>query len=78
MVLHPECQARAQAEIDKIVDGDRLPEFHDRESLPYVEGILQETLRRVALKLHFDSATALTFFGLIRWRPAVPMGVLRI
>ncbi|KNZ78681.1 O-methylsterigmatocystin oxidoreductase [Termitomyces sp. J132] len=45
MVLHPECQKRAQREIDTIVGLGRLPQFQDRESLPYVECILQETLR---------------------------------
>jgi len=45
MVLHPECQAKAQKEIDSVVGGARLPEFGDREDLPFVEGILQETLR---------------------------------
>ncbi|KAJ6472477.1 cytochrome P450 [Mycena sanguinolenta] len=45
MVLHPECQSRAQQEIDLVVGDMRLPEFSDREDLPFVEGILQETLR---------------------------------
>ncbi|KAG6811839.1 hypothetical protein H0H92_005570 [Tricholoma furcatifolium] len=35
MLLHPECQARAQQEIDSIVGSDRLPEFEDRNSLPW-------------------------------------------
>ncbi|KAJ7881743.1 cytochrome P450 [Mycena olivaceomarginata] len=45
MILHPECQAKAQKEIDSVVGDLRLPEFGDRGSLPFVEGILQETLR---------------------------------
>ncbi|KAJ7340715.1 cytochrome P450 [Mycena albidolilacea] len=45
MVLHPECQAQVQKEIDSVVGGARLPEFGDREDLPLVEGVLQETLR---------------------------------
>jgi hypothetical protein len=45
MILHPECQAKAQEEIDSVVGDLRLPEFGDRGSLPFVEGILQETLR---------------------------------
>lgn len=44
MVLHPEVQQRAQAEIDEVV-GDRLPEFTDRDSLPYIDWIIQEVLR---------------------------------
>ncbi|KAJ6472466.1 cytochrome P450 [Mycena sanguinolenta] len=45
MALHPEVQAKAQREIDLVVSDMRLPEFHDREDLPLVECILQETLR---------------------------------
>ncbi|KAJ7713995.1 cytochrome P450 [Mycena metata] len=45
MVLHPECQKRAQEELDAVVGAARLPHFGDRGSLPYIECILQETLR---------------------------------
>ncbi|KAG5729423.1 O-methylsterigmatocystin oxidoreductase [Termitomyces sp. T112] len=45
MVLYPECQAKAQEEIDAVVGSDRLPDFHDRKSLPYLECLVQETLR---------------------------------
>jgi hypothetical protein len=45
MVLHPECQIRAQEEIDMVIDPSRLPEFDDRGSLHFVECVLQETLR---------------------------------
>ncbi|KAJ8592279.1 cytochrome P450 [Rhizopogon salebrosus TDB-379] len=45
ILLHPEVQAKAQAEIDRVVGKDRLPAFHDRQALPYVDAILRETLR---------------------------------
>ncbi|KAG1855552.1 cytochrome P450 [Suillus subluteus] len=45
MVLYPDVQRRAQAEIDSVIGRDRLPTFEDRASLPYVESILRETLR---------------------------------
>ncbi|KAG2076072.1 cytochrome P450 [Suillus decipiens] len=45
MILHPEAQAKAQAEIDRVVGKDRLPNFDDRQALPYVEAIFRETLR---------------------------------
>ncbi|KAG2358316.1 cytochrome P450 [Suillus spraguei] len=45
MVLHSAVQGRAQAKIDFVVGGDRLPTFEDRASLPCVESIPRETLR---------------------------------
>ncbi|KAJ7141530.1 cytochrome P450 [Mycena filopes] len=45
MVLHPECQATAQKELDSALGGSRLPEFGDRENIPYIDCIVQETLR---------------------------------
>jgi hypothetical protein len=37
MLLNPDAQARAQAEIDLIVGTERLPTFEDRPSLPYTK-----------------------------------------
>ena len=45
MVLHPDVQAKAQADIDRVVCQDRLPDFDDRPALPYLDVILHETLR---------------------------------
>ena len=45
LVLHPECQAKAQEEMDRVLGGVRLPQFEDRASLPYMEWLLQETYR---------------------------------
>ncbi|KAI9571684.1 cytochrome P450 [Boletus coccyginus] len=47
MVLYPDVQAQAQAEIDSVIgEGlQRLPHWEDRASLPYVEAVLKETLR---------------------------------
>ncbi|KIJ19362.1 hypothetical protein PAXINDRAFT_7846 [Paxillus involutus ATCC 200175] len=45
MMLHPEVQVRAQAEIDSVVGTERLPDFEDRPALPYVDALLRETLR---------------------------------
>ncbi|KAI6122251.1 cytochrome P450 [Pisolithus croceorrhizus] len=45
MVLFPETQVKAQEEIDRVVGNDRLPEFKDRQSLPYVEAVFLEILR---------------------------------
>jgi cytochrome P450 len=45
MVLHPDVQAKAQADIDRVVGKDRLPDFNDRPMLPYMDAIMRETLR---------------------------------
>ncbi|KAF9244244.1 cytochrome P450 [Melanogaster broomeanus] len=41
----PKSKKRAQAEIDDVIGMDRLPNFDDRLSLPYVEAVLRETMR---------------------------------
>ncbi|KAF7357563.1 O-methylsterigmatocystin oxidoreductase [Mycena sanguinolenta] len=45
MALHPEIQKKAQAEIDTVIGTDRLPEFEDRPSLPFVEALYREVMR---------------------------------
>nr|BAL05096.1 cytochrome P450 [Phanerodontia chrysosporium] len=45
MAKYPDVQKKAQAEIDRVVGRDRLPEVGDRDSLPYTWAILQETMR---------------------------------
>ncbi|TFK48004.1 cytochrome P450 [Heliocybe sulcata] len=45
MAMHPQVQARAQAELDAVVGPDRLPDFDDRPNLPYVNAILKELTR---------------------------------
>ncbi|KAG1805788.1 cytochrome P450 [Suillus subaureus] len=45
MMLYPEVQKHAQAEIDVIVGQDQFPAFKDREKLPYIGALIQELLR---------------------------------
>ncbi|CAE6500445.1 unnamed protein product [Rhizoctonia solani] len=45
MVRHPEVQTRAQEEIDRVTNSQRLPSMADRDSMPYVRCIVQEVLR---------------------------------
>ncbi|KAG2128053.1 cytochrome P450 [Suillus bovinus] len=45
MTLYPDVQKKAQAEIDAVVGTDRLPSFADRDSLPYIEALVKESLR---------------------------------
>ncbi|KAF9265959.1 cytochrome P450 [Marasmius fiardii PR-910] len=45
MVCYPECQEKAQKEIDTVVGDGRLPDLSDRGSLPYCEAIVKEAFR---------------------------------
>ena len=45
MAMHPEAQTKAQQELDAVVGPDRLPEFSDLASLPYLRAALKETQR---------------------------------
>ncbi|KAJ7823789.1 cytochrome P450 [Mycena olivaceomarginata] len=45
MAVNAEVQRVAQAEIDSVVGIDRLPDFIDRERLPYITALMKETIR---------------------------------
>ncbi|KAI9437411.1 cytochrome P450 [Lactarius psammicola] len=45
LILYPEVQKRAQAELDSVVSRDRLPTFDDKPRLPYIEAISKEIIR---------------------------------
>ncbi|KAJ3810819.1 cytochrome P450 [Lentinula aff. lateritia] len=45
MVMYPEVQVKAQAELDRVVGRDRLPNFDDMQHLPYIRAIIKEALR---------------------------------
>ena len=45
MLQHPEILRKAQEEIDTVVGTSRLPTFSDRPNLPYVEAVVNETMR---------------------------------
>jgi len=45
IINNPHVQARAQKELDEVVGTSRLPDFSDRENLPYIDAILSEGLR---------------------------------
>lgn len=66
MALHPEVQAKAQAEIDKVIGNERLPRVEDKESLPYVSAVMQEVFRwhpavKLGAKDCFPQALTLIF-----------------
>ncbi len=45
LVLFPQVQRRAQAELDAVIGRDRLPMFDDRPRLPYIEAFCKELMR---------------------------------
>lgn len=45
MVMHPDIQTKAQKALDEVVGHDRLPTLEDRPKLPYIDCLVQETLR---------------------------------
>lgn len=45
MALFPDAQKKAQEEIDRVIGTHRLPDFDDRESLPYCEALYREVMR---------------------------------
>jgi hypothetical protein len=62
LVLYPQVQRRAQAELDDVVGRDRLPTFDDRPRLPYIEAFCKELMRWQMV----------TPMGMIRIFPRVP------
>lgn len=49
LILYPDVQSRVKQEIDSVTRGERLPTFGDREKLPYLEYVIEETTRCVPL-----------------------------
>ena len=45
MLHFPNVLANAQKEIDAVVGPNRLPSYEDFDSLPYIQGIVNESLR---------------------------------
>ena len=45
MLHFPAVMKKAQEEIDKVIGPDRMPDFADSESLPYITAVANETLR---------------------------------
>ena len=45
MALFPDAQHKAQQELDTVLGGTRLPQFRDRDNLPYMDALVKEVLR---------------------------------
>ena len=47
IVAHPIVQTRIQAEMDVVIGRDRLPDFSDKQRLPYLQCVILESIRFV-------------------------------
>ena len=47
MLHYPDVYRKAQEEIDRVIGNERLPDFTDRHSLPYLEALVMELYRCV-------------------------------
>ena len=45
VIHYPSVQSTAQQELDSVIGTMRLPTYEDRENLPFLEGIVQESYR---------------------------------
>lgn len=45
MMLHPNVQLKAQAELDQVLGPNAFPSIEDRDKLPYINAIVTEALR---------------------------------
>ncbi|EKM54591.1 uncharacterized protein PHACADRAFT_210387 [Phanerochaete carnosa HHB-10118-sp] len=45
LFIYPNVQRQVQDELDSVIGGKRLPDFDDREPLPYLEAVIHETMR---------------------------------
>ncbi|KAJ7759624.1 cytochrome P450 [Mycena metata] len=79
MLLHPEYQCKAQREIDAVIGTSRLPAFEDRDHLPLVESIMQETLRLVASpnRARFEGSRPSKFCVDQWFEPGVPHRLMK-
>ncbi|KAJ7120745.1 cytochrome P450 [Mycena crocata] len=45
MIANPDAQRKAQAEIDSVTGGTSLPNFDQKDSMPYVSALIKEVMR---------------------------------
>jgi len=45
MALNPEVMKKGQEELDRVVGKGHLPDYSDKENLPYIDALVKELLR---------------------------------
>lgn len=71
MVLHPRVYVKARDEIERIVGMSNLPTLEHKDSLPYINCIIQELYRYVAV---FRSSIVYYTLQDTSWNPPLPLG----
>ena len=81
MVRQPDIYKRLQEEMDRVVGSERLPDFDDREGLPYLNAVIKELYRYVSASasvvfvLRAKLILMTTFSVFVgRWQVPVPLG----
>lgn len=64
MTLYPQIQAKAREELDAVI-GDRLPTVADMASTPYLNAVIQETLRWHPIAPNGKSDSSRWFWSMI-------------
>ena len=75
MTLYPDVQKKVQAEIDVVVGPNRLPDFHDRPSLPCINAVIKE-LSRWNLVLPFGRDFYMIIITLLTSFEGIPICLL--
>lgn len=70
---YPDWIKKAHQQLDEVVGCDRLPNFDDREKMPYIEAICRGMFHTPwsCLTLHLLNETT----EVLRWRPAARFGI---
>lgn len=74
MIMFPDVQKKAQAELDSVIGTSRLPTMEDRSKLPYIDACMKEVLRYVLLLFYLLILTR----RFERWNPIGPLGMYNI
>lgn len=75
MTLYPDVLQKAQDEVDLVVGCDRLPNFEDREYLPYITALIKELFRWeqvIPTGLSCDSVWRMLYLSNLCLSTAVP------
>lgn len=73
LLANPDCQRRAQAEIDAVIGSERFPELKDFHQLPYVQALVKEVCLMSLNVLYLSIMDAI--IQIHRFRPLLPIGM---